>query len=598
MTFISLTSFAQSNVKYYSEAEVRQIESNLHKKVEKNLSSFLGKIKFSTFVKVITNQRPINDRSGLSSALFLIGPTLEEENLSKRFSIVGVESKTVVYEGLNDTFNKEISSISRDSLYPYEVLKIETSYIESTRFVAEQLEKGNEDALGMFEKFLKENSSEVIRLLGVLFLAAVVCFGIVMLSKLVKGPLHLIAESFNRMAQEAMNRRKMEEEAARAANEDITLSEGEAAQLSNQFRANLEIFKEVIMTHPEDVKSIVVDSDEGASGIKKVLPYVYEKKYIDNLKKVMTPKELEKMNDSEFNFERSYDFFKWFNKTVEKISVKQIGETWTVVEKLPADILKPLLKIKNSVLKEYAESNRSIIAYQITLDILKGKERKSFIKSLSVDEWKQIIGANDLDVNEIQSVAEEMVEFSKNHRKGEGVVSADRIKDTVVLPSLLNILPFKDLKVQDDFISSLSTVSKEIINDLKEFYWTPRNLLQVPSSHMNEVLRDYDVEQKANILVSLPGDVAEYLKSVIPEGKVKTIIEERVQDFDESKDKEKATKITRDFIDRLFGDYKSNKLQLEAEILQMSSMSVEDDLDEGDFGDMDDDFEDDFDDVA
>ena len=511
--------------------------------------------------------------------------------MKKDQNIDGVEIRVIVYESLDDALNKEIEDIVVNSIHPYKVLvKPKIEYMESTRYFSQQLEKSGDDVLSLYETILKNNSVEIIRLIGTFFLCLVMLFGIVIIANLAKGPLLLIAESFRNFAKDyhRSNNQKVNDQKDKVEEEDP--SDRVLLQSSYKFKSNLKIFKDQLIASPEEVNKIILSDEKGMVGIRKLVPYIYEKKYLEILKGVLSKDDLINITDCDFKFESEHEFYNWFNSIIENLTLKFLSKTKTIIDRLPTKKMEEVLKIDEDIIIEYAKENETPLGYHIALDTLKGKQREIFITNLEIEQWKDVISTEDIDNEQILAEVEDLIEFAKNNDSIGDEISSQVIKTNLVLPSLLKILPLKTLKIQDNFVQSLSGVSKNIMFDLRENYWTPRNILEVPVEHLKEILRDCDVDQKFAILKSMPSDVSQFLESVIPEGRVKEIILDRLKDVPDETLESKFDIIGKEFINKLFTDYKNAKFKIEGDLISINHKATSSDFDSiynDDFEDLD-----------
>lgn len=613
ITFIIIFSFncfsQQAWDRKYTAQEIEQIQKGLNLKLEKNLKSYLNEINFSSFVTVnstilpkeakkidpIKEKKPEPIEEELS--LFLVNhpkDTYVEKDIERPkidntdyYKIKNVSSKIIVYEALDNALNKDIDAITRESLSPYKLTPIKKSYIESTRYYSEQLKATGEDSETFVKGLVSKNATEILRLIGVLFISIVIIIGIIILARLLKGPLNLIANSFKNLSSKNFNSPPPKSEPGE------TLSKGEAAHLSSQFRKNLNIFKNIITSAPENIIELITKSEKDSAGIKKVIPYIYDEAIVSKLKDVMGSEQIEKLKKSNFEFEKSTDFFDWFNKTVEELSIKSISSTWTVIEKIPNNLRRELLSLDEQVIVNYANEKKTNLSYLYALDILKGDAKDQFVSDLQTNDWKEIITTNTTTAEEIAQECQFILDYA-NSSVTASALSSEKVKDNIILPSLLTILPLRPLKVQDDFIETIKNISPEVSSDVSKRYWTPRSLLRVPTEYLNETFRDFGIDEKTNIISSMPEDVSTYLLSIIPDGKMKDVLLDNLEKS--NKENEGKQNISgRNFINKVFDDFKKQKFTLGAEVLSFSRENSSSDVDELDVDDLDD-FDQDFDD--
>ena len=424
-----------------------------------------------------------------------------------------------------------------------------------------------------------------------LLLAIVGLFGVVILARLLKGPLNLIAESFKDLANKNVESKVEKEDDFKKTPE---LTEPEMQEISLKFKDNLKILKEIIMQKPSEIGEVINKSDKDAAGVKKVIPYIYEKKYIESLKAALPLEEFKKVNEASYRFDTMTDFFQWFNSTIENLSITSLTVSWAVVEKLPSEMLHDLLKVPSDFLVEYAHERKETEVYQVVIDLLNGGDKEKFTGQLDIDVWKQIVKSNDLESLRIHEIAKDILEKSSASNQSLEIVSAQKVQDSVIIPTLLNILPYKPLKIQDDFLASLGTASSDVVEVLRERFWTPRNLLRVPKDNLVEAMRNYSVEEKVKLLAVMPEDVKNYLFELLPAGKVKVVVEDRLKSNSDSDIVDEKT--AKAFIETIFSDYQKGLFSINKMILEPKTRAKTSVVDDDDFDfDLDDEDDQDFD---
>lgn len=568
----------------FTRSELVKYKSDLEVKLKHNLKEYLGDIKFSVFTTI--DSRKVKAKTNQSD-LFLLGV---QDSTEEEVRIHRVQAKVMIFESLNKAFDKEVENIVNYTAEPFQVdLKI--SYIESTRYYSEQLKNHSDDSLSFLQKLLKNNSSEIINLIGLLLLAIVGLFGVVILARLLKGPLNLIAESFKDLANKNVESKVEKEDDFKKTPE---LTEPEMQEISLKFKDNLKILKEIIMQKPSEIGEVINKSDKDAAGVKKVIPYIYEKKYIESLKAALPLEEFKKVNEASYRFDTMTDFFQWFNSTIESLSITSLTVSWAVVEKLPSEMLHDLLKVPSDFLVEYAHERKETEVYQVVIDLLNGGDKEKFTGQLDIDVWKQIVKSNDLESLRIHEIAKDILEKSSASNQSLEIVSAQKVQDSVIIPTLLNILPYKPLKIQDDFLASLGTASSDVVEVLRERFWTPRNLLRVPKDNLVEAMRNYSVEEKVKLLAVMPEDVKNYLFELLPAGKVKVVVEDRLKSNSDSDIVDEKT--AKAFIETIFSDYQKGLFSINKMILEPKTSAKTSVVDDDDFDfDLDDEDDQDFD---
>jgi hypothetical protein len=577
--------------KLYSNEQLEALKVDLNSKLNSNLTSYLGEIKFSVFLKLNSKsvKTKANKKVEMQSIYLLDTPSLTENVEVEENLVQNAEIKVVIYESLNDSINKEVEEIAKSTVDPISS-SVKISYLESTRLFYDQAANESKDLFSFIKGILNRNVPEVLRLIGVLIFAVVAIFGVVIFARLLKGPLNSIADSLKNFSKSS---------AAAAANKNEEKSKEEEVvdhkEISEKFKENLLVFKSIVLERPLDIADLIVADEINASGVKKLLPYLYEKKYSDAIKENFKDVHFAQMGYTKHTFTSNIEFFKWFEDTIQNLSLKILNKSKNVLLNVSDEKLEELKNVPHTLFKSYLHSTNSSIAYQIVMDVLTGEEKADFLKELDLEEWKIAFDVKDITENEINSEIDNIIEYSKSTLRNDDSISANEINSTLVIPSLLGVVTFKKLKVQDDFLDSLAVISKESIQAVRDVYWTPRDVLSVPQSYLKETMRGYDVSEKAMIIHSMPIDIANFLLSSSIEGKAKEIVIDSLENKGADFNEEKAEQLGAKFIKNLLAAYKKGEFKLnefaktleKAPSLEIVKKTSDDDMDLG----TDDDFD-------
>lgn len=578
--------------KLYSNEQLEALNADLNAKLNSNLTAYLGEIKFSVFLKLNSKmvKTKANKKVEMQSIYLLDTPSLTENVSIEENLVENAEIKVVIYESLNDSINKEVEEIAKSTVDPIKST-VKISYLESTRLFYDQAANESKDLFSFIKGVLNRNIPEVLRLIGVLIFAIVAIFGVVIFARLLKGPLNSIADSLKNFSKASVAASNKKEEKDEKEEEVVDHKE-----ISEKFKENIIVFKNIILDRPLDIADLIVADEINASGIKKLLPYLYEKKYSDVIKENFKEIHFAQMGMTKYSFPTNVEFFKWFEETLQALSLKILNKSKNVLLNVSEEKQEALKKIPHTLFKSYLQSTGSSIAYQVVMDVLTGEEKSDFLKELDLEEWKIAFDVKDISEGEINSEIDSIIDYSKSTLRNDDSISASEINSTLVIPSLLGVVAFKKLKVQDDFLDSLAKISKESIQAVRDVYWTPRDVLSVPQAYLKEIMRGYDVAEKTMIIHSMPLDIANFLLSSSIEGKAKEIVVDSLQNKGPDFNEEKAEQLGAKFIKNLLvaykkGEFKLNEfaktLETKAPALEIVAKSSEDDLDLGSDEDFD-----------
>jgi hypothetical protein len=580
-----------STKKLYSNEQLEALNTDLNAKLNSNLAAYLGEIKFSVFLKLNSKmvKTKANKKVEMQSIYLLDTPSLTENVSIEENMVENAEIKVVIYESLNDSINKEVEEIAKSTLDPI-VSTVKISYLESTRLFYDKAANESKDLFSFIKGVLNRNIPEVLRLIGVLIFAIVAVFGVVIFARLLKGPLNSIAESLKNFSKASVATANKNDEKDKE--EEVV----DHKEISEKFKENIIVFKSIILDRPLDIADLILSDEINASGVKKLLPYLYEKKYSDVIKENFKEIHFAQMGMAKNSFNTNVEFFNWFEETIQTLSLKILNKNKNVLLSVSEEKLDELKKVPHTLFKSYLQSTGSSIAYQVVMDVLAGEEKAEFLKELDLEEWKIAFDVKDISESEINTEIDSILDYSKSTLRNDDSISANEINSTLVIPSLLGVVAFKKLKVQDDFLDSLAMISKESIQAVRDVYWTPRDVLSVPQAYLKECMRGYDVSEKTMIIHSMPIDIANFLLSSSIEGKAKEIVIDSLENKGSDFNEEKAEQLGAKFIKNLLvafkkGEFKLNEfaktLETKAPSLEIVAKSSEDDLDLGSDEDFD-----------
>lgn len=565
----------------YTYLELENYKINKSKEVEKNLTSYLGKIKFSSFVTIDSRKTIFKKQVESVKSLYLIDPNRQNETEEEQYVINSIEVKVIVYENVQSAFNKEINNIA-NSVFNGHKIKTIILYADSTRSYYELLNNtdGVTDFQGLIKSIITRHISEVMRLFGVLIFSIVAIFGVVIFARLLKGPLNSMSESLKNFSKNKNDSKLNEAKSGDVLNNDQNKYE----EINLNFKHNLKIFELLIVDRSESIADVILESSINATGIKKTLPYIYNISLLTKLKEQLTNLHVLKLSESNFEFKNHQDYMIWFNMIVEKLSLAAVIESKNILINIESSKLERLKKIPLSILKRYIEEVQNPIAIQIVLDTITGDQKIRFIQTLNIEDWKLAVNVNDVTYDEVLENVESLLRFGEQSTPVGILATADKLSIDLVIPNLVNILKLKKLKDQDLFLEELGSVSPNIINKVRERFWTPFMIQTVPLVNLKEHLLRYTVEERVNILSVLPVNVSNYIIENAIEGKSKIIVQDLLSSG-QNKDEALALK----FLIELHEAFSKNEFEL-IKLQETSKKLMNEEIDESlvaEFDDLD-----------
>lgn len=543
----------------YTDEEIDFLKARLLTRLENNLSSYLGEIKYSVFLKLNTKAiEPQEKNTELLSLYMLDKQTIKEGVSTQTKFIEEAIVKIIIYEKLEGSVNKEIQDIVESTLEGQKV-KVKISFKESTNSLLDKNIKSTKDLPNenesFFTKVYNKHLSEVIKLVGNLILGVSALFGVFIFARFLRTPLNTIAESVKSMSP-------VNSPNSSGDPKEITTSIVDYKETSEKFKENLGMFKEILLDNPSVVASLILKDEMNAAGIKKLLPYVYEKKYSDVIKEHFNETHFSTMEQSGKVFNDHVDFVLWFERTMEVLSLVVLNKHKNVLSAIPEIQMEIIKKIPSMLLRKYLDENRYSLTYQVVMDLLHGEEKREFLKTLDVEEWKIAFEVSDVSENEIKIEVEKIIQFSKTSMIEDDIVSAVQIQSSLIIPSLLSVISHKKLNTQDAFIESLSVVSDETVHLIKESFWTPRDLQLVPEAILQDQMRLNAADEKCMIIHSMPEDIAEFLINYSMDGKAREIVKSHLKNKNSDFNDEKSEVLGAKFIMDLFKLHKRGAYKL------------------------------------
>jgi hypothetical protein len=564
---LNCASGATSN-KLYTDDEVEIVKNKITSKLESNLASYLGKIKFSIFLKLNTQNEIAKQSTTQISSLYLIdNQAIKNEESKKNIYITSATVKVVIYESLKTTLNKEIEEIVSATFDNVKV-NIKISYLSSTRplydstsnSLQSNIKTNPDDFFTLIKLNIIKHTAELIRLFGMLMIGVCGVLSLFVFGKILKTPLNNLADSAKAFGtkQSAVSKNNNTNSTNKEAKEYVNVPKSAI----DKFNENVKLFKNILLDNPKGIAFLAIQSETNAAGIRKLLPHLYEKKYCDLIKDTFTDEHFKLMTTSKKVFDNDTAYYSWLEEIIESLSIDVFNKRKNILSGITEDQLKVIKNITFVQFKKYLDEFGCSTTYQIAMDLFEGEKKDEFLRSLGIDQWKIAFEVKDIDEQEISKEVSKIIHYSLSSKIDDEMVTASKIQTGLIVPSLLAVVSYKKLKMQDDFLDSLSAISSDTVKAIRESFWAPRDLYNVPESILKEKLRSYNIESKVMIIYSMPADVRDYLVAKILEGNAREIIKDNLNNLGNDFNEEKAELLGVQFIDMMFKQYSSGLFKL------------------------------------
>jgi hypothetical protein len=322
--------------------------------------------------------------------------------------------------------------------------------------------------------------------------------------------------------------------------------------------ANISIVKQLLKSYPSVfIKALGLIKDSQA-GLKWLLPQFddTERTQVRSL-----------VGDDFFTTkqETSEDFqpWTWLQNFSENIVVSQLTSHNDPLQVFSKEEIKELLQWQKASVSKIARESNDMNIWSIAKQILNTTELNEATKSLSATGWSAFLKGLTADKEVLKSGYQQLK--SKIGTQATDPQAAAKMDDLKkLLPQLVESVKKMAFGQEKGFIDEVVRSEPTLKSLIEESVWTSEKLMLVPEQNMRSFLQNMDTESAFSLIISVPESTKNWLKSLIPEGNRKILIQDLLtkaeKRFDD-KNKNASHQIARALVDQLMaanqrGDFK------------------------------------------
>jgi len=269
----------------------------------------------------------------------------------------------------------------------------------------------------------------------------------------------------------------------------------------------------------------------------------------------------------------------WLRGFIERLAIFQIEGKGFCEKHLPPELNLKLTFLRPEDLFSAARKVDTPAAWRVAVEYAWSKGIIAGLEKLDITTWKKIIAGSRVSLEEINTAVNRILElFPAKTMFIDMAADQDSYLSTTVLESVLPSLFSGGIHDVDRRMAEIKQISPLLSDLVEQRIWTPGKILQVPQKYLKEVFNSLASLQKAEIIYSLPENVAKYLFDIIPEGNAQIMVSDFVGRLEEQSDAsmlQKAEETCREFIDYLRVQAEEGKYSLNVSAAQQRAAGVE-----------------------
>jgi hypothetical protein len=546
------------------DGQIEIYQEVLRNKLQEEVGKFLGpETKFSVFVKV--NSSPFQQPEATVYDLgYLPRPLVKEQrNYANPIEVNSVDANIMVYENLDTKVLDQVKTIVSSSLQGLNPVIAVAKASLPERKIASVEEPKEELAPVLPPKTMTDRWFEAMPALSpvakALILALAGLLGLLIIWGISMGLVHTVGETTKNVLAAYSDNKSKEMDAMLKAEENKANSD--AAKLQTEVK-NVNDLKAEIGKYVQTIRQVLAKEahlfakdlgKEDFIGIRSLLPYLAESE-VHILKFALgrdASKQIRQLIELKSEPMTLAELARWLGRFVEKLTVLSIQSNNNFEKLLPQEIVNELYLMEPERLITAGLKLNSTLAWRTIIEFMPKQHIGQLITNLGEDEWKSILDTQSFNTEQAIESAKMVLKEAKdtNSILEDALLSTDSLIESVV--KTLNEKPVGDDEV---FLEKIGNISEKFAAEVKKRFWTREMIAYVPASYLSDILRTNTPEDTVQLLVAIPPREQEYIMSLIPEGKGKIIISDRIKYLMANPDENymvQAAKSARTFIRKL-----------------------------------------------
>ncbi|MEQ1666032.1 MAG: hypothetical protein ABL927_11725, partial [Bdellovibrionales bacterium] len=254
----------------------------------------------------------------------------------------------------------------------------------------------------------------------------------------------------------------------------------------------------------------------------------------------------------------------WLQNFSENIVITQLTSENDPLQSFEKNEIKEILAWPKNTVGQIAREANDMNVWSVAKQILNAAEMNEAIKNLPATGWSAFLKGLTTD-KEVLKTGYTLIKSKIGSNSSSPQASAKYEDIKKFLPQLIESVKKMPFGQEKSFVDEVVRAEPTLKSLIEESIWTSENLQLVPELNMRSFLQNMDTESAFSLIVSVPESTRNWLKSLVPEGNRKILIQDLLtkaeKRFDD-KSKNASHKIARTLVDQLMAAHKRGEFKL------------------------------------
>lgn len=522
--------------------EVKKLEEKLQGQVLSGVREYLGdKKKINAFIQIdakkTSTEKVVKGFKDNDFGYLSVDEANYDTQVERKLVVEQVNANVFVFEKVDKDVERNLKLIVKSALRGYKTniairvmpspLIPEEPKVQPKEEVKDAPKEPVSEEPFSLKSFILKHASDIIKLVSMVVVGILALIGIYLFAKAIVAAFKALGEAMKSSTDryaDSLNTQK--------ASEDNTEDEREENAENDFQTGNLEksyaIIDSCLSNFPQVFKNVILRDKSNVSGFKTLVPNLVA--HADKLKQLLPQSFFSEVENSQSVFS-GQEYALWLKKLGEDLSVGLMKESGYFSYLLDPGVLEKVYSKKLSHLVEATIKIHSGTLYKFIFDFLPSEESTRLMERFDESAWKLLLQERHIDGNRLNddvvnliSVCEEIEERERREINDSGLAK-------ILGAPMTTYLENSGFKKTDEILAMLSEAAPDFGKSMKNKFWTPSIMLQIPDSHLRERFNSISIESRVRILLFIQDqeDLRKHMFGLLPEGKVTMIVNDQLK---------------------------------------------------------------------
>lgn len=549
------------------DTKLKDFENQLRMGFEESAQKVLG-FPISAQLNAITAKTVINENLEVLDTGYMQVPrfksmTLANQDQSNHIEITSLSVEVFINKDLTANSEKQIRDYTNSYFAKYNPkISIKKILLEKPKEDPKR-DMASEDSEAAKEQAEREAAQKAAMINFIIISAALILGAILLYAALV----HFSKSFANALSQLSGSLKNLKSSPPKEAPKVEPPPEKEIKETKNDqtgfdkdaLATNLNVVKQLLKSYPNVFIKTIGLIKNSQAGLKWMLPQFdeSERSQVRSL-----------VGDEFFKeaIELPEDFqpWSWLQNFSENIVITQLTSENDPLQSFEKNEIKEILAWPKNTVGQIAREANDMNVWSVAKQILNAAEMNEAIKNLPATGWSALLKGLTTD-KEVLKTGYKLIKSKIGSNSSSPQASAKYEDIKKLLPQLIESVKKMPFGQEKSFVDEVVRAEPTLKSLIEESIWTSENLQLVPELNMRSFLQNMDTESAFSLIVSVPESTRNWLKSLVPEGNRKILIQDLLtkaeKRFDD-KSKNASHKIARTLVDQLMAAHKRGEFKL------------------------------------